>query len=675
MIEVGQAGVSNSLNPPGVGSITSGGLYMAPSAITSAQTLTVTATNPNDSTQTTSTTVALWPGLLTNLTPLAASPYPVGTSASFLAKVTDISGSAMGNVNLTFQANGANVWNGTGTTDSTGQATFSYTGTAMGSDVVKFTAGSGGAQVTSSPLDVGWSVPSAQAPMISVSANTSTTLPNPLVLTATVTDPAAPLGGPISIMWSQIGGPAPVTFSDPTQPTVTATFSQPGAYVLQITATDLFGTTAMQLSSPPITVNPKPPVTQGWISSPIDGSKISGAVPVTVVSVVTLASGTLSYSPASDTTQVNVLNANVAGSGQIGVFDTTLLPNGSYWVQLRATDTSGNTQNNIAFVTVIGDYKPGRVAATITDFTVPAKGLSIKIQRSYDSLNKNTVGDFGYGWSLSTLVDLEVDSRNNVTFTLGGRRRTFYFTPKLLIPSFGLMAFEPNLWLPAFTPEPGLHGTLVGSAPGCATGGIFFDILVENGSFFNCGSDSSSPPYNPPGYIYTDPTGTQYTMGSDGTLKSILDLSGNSLQITAAGITSTSGVSVPFVRDSQGRITQITDTLGNNYNYSYDDNGNLVAVALPGISTPSTYTYDPTHLVTSEIDRNGHSNISTYDANGRVASITDADGFTTQYTYDTSTNTNTVTNADTGKIVTVSDAYGDPLTVTDPLNRTILISA
>jgi len=31
---------------------------------------------------------------------------------------------------------------------------------------------------------------------------------------------------------------------------------------------------------------------------------------------------------------------------------------------------------------------------------------------------------------------------------------------------------------------------------------------------------------------------------------------------------------VPFVRDAQGRITQITDTLGNNYVYTYDDAGN-----------------------------------------------------------------------------------------------------
>ena len=54
-------------------------------------------------------------------------------------------------------------------------------------------------------------------------------------------------------------------------------------------------------------------------------------------------------------------------------------------------------------------------------------------------------------------------------------------------------------------------------------------------------------------------------MGADGALQSIQDLHGNTLTVTATGITSSTGLSVPFVRDTQGRITQITDPLGKNY--------------------------------------------------------------------------------------------------------------
>ena len=314
----------------------------------------------------------------------------------------------------------------------------------------------------------------------------------------------------------------------------------------------------------------------------------------------------------------------------------------------------------------IGNYKPGRVTATVTDLTVPAKGLAIRIQRTYDSLNAGQIGDFGYGWSLGTKVDLQVDPKNNVTFTLGGQRRTFYFTPQYVFPPF--LAQIP-VYLPAYTPEPGLPGTLAGSAPGCLLGGYnLWDVLVQDGNMFLCDTGGQ---YSPPGYIYTDQFGTQYTMGSDGTLQSIVDLGGNTLTVTAAGITSSTGLSVPFVRDTQGRITQITDPLGNQYLYSYDGNGNLTTVTYPGIATPGAYGYDANHLLTQETDRRGNV-ISTnaYDPNGRIQTNTDALGNTWQYAYDLTTNTTTVTNPDGGTIVTVSDAYGKPLSVTDPLNRT-----
>jgi len=119
-------------------------------------------------------------------------------------------------------------------------------------------------------------------------------------------------------------------------------------------------------------------LTQGWIGTPLDQSTVTGAVPITLAQGVTLASGTLSYSPTTDTTKVYVLNANTAGSGQIGVLDTTLLADGSYWVELYATDTNGNTQNNLAMVKVIGDYKPGRVNATVTDLQVPAPAMPFR---------------------------------------------------------------------------------------------------------------------------------------------------------------------------------------------------------------------------------------------------------------------------------------------------------
>ncbi|MGA2435891.1 MAG: Ig-like domain-containing protein, partial [Bryobacteraceae bacterium] len=601
---------------------------------------------------------------------------------TFTVSAVDASGDPVTNATVGLVITGANSSQLSGVTDSTGHATIAYTGASPGTDSVQAITNINGMMAYSNAVSLLW-VPlnglgtASNAPgstqSITVSYLPTVTLPNQLTLGGNVIDNT--FGASVNVNWSLVSGPGIVTFGSPQQPVTTVTFSVAGNYILQLTATDSVSSGSAQV---PITVFPIQPVTQGWIGSPADSSAVSGVVPITLAPGVTLASGTLSYSPASDTTQINVLNPNANGSGQIGTFDTTLLRNGSYWVQLDATDINGNTQDNLAFVTVVGDYKPGRVTTTVTDLTVPAPAMPIKIGRTYDSLNKDRVGDFGYGWSLTTRVDLEVGPRGDVTFTLGGRRRTFYFTPKYLIPP--VFAVVP-LFVAEYTGEPGLPGTLTGSGSGCQASD-FFDLLVPYGSSYACGYGGNL--YSPPGYVYTDPAGTQYTMGADGTLQSILDLNGNGLTITASGITSTTGLNVPFVRDSQGRITQIsyqvTDASGNthsiNYAYQYDANGNLATITFPGIATPGNCQYDSTHLYKGGTDPRGNPlPAMTYDADNRLQSVTDALGNTVSYAYDLTTNTTTTTyppdaSGNVGTATQVYDNYGMLLTSTDPLGNT-----
>src|SRR5207248_10253904 len=125
----------------------------------------------------------------------------------------------------------------------------------------------------------------------------------------------------------------------------------------------------------------------------------TGMVPIRLIASETLTGGTLTYYPVSNPNAVTVLNGNTTGAGQIATLDTTLLNNGSYYIELEATDTTGKTQGSGVYITVAGDYKPGRVTATVTDLVVPAPGLPIQTQRTYDSLLRNQSGDFGYGWN------------------------------------------------------------------------------------------------------------------------------------------------------------------------------------------------------------------------------------------------------------------------------------
>ncbi|MGA8043472.1 MAG: DUF2341 domain-containing protein, partial [Terracidiphilus sp.] len=490
------------------------------------------------------------------LSPASLQPLPAGGQQAFTVLAADESGAPVTNLHFGLVVTGADDLQLSGTTDSTGHATVVYQDVNPGTATVQAVAFISGMVTYSNTVSVPWTLSPSTTTVtsgsggtmsVSISGQNTVILPNSLSLTGTVSDSALPAGGTITTNWSEVSGPSTVTFSSPQQLTTSARFTQPGSYILQLSASDADANGALQF---PVTVNPAPGVTQGWIGSPTDGSAVSGIVPITVASGITLQSGTLSYYPTGNPSSVTVLNANATGSGQIGTLDTTTLANGSYWITLQATDSSGNSEYNLALVTVTGNLKPGRVTSTITDLVVPSNGLAIQIQRRYDSLYTGASMDFGYGWSLGTNVDLTVSPRGDVTFTIGGQRKTFYLTPQ-----YGGWLFP--YYFAAFTPEPGLHGTLTDSAPGCAT---LFDFLLPDGNLWACVGGGF---YTPPGYVYTDPSGTSYTISANGNLQSIVDKNGNTLTIGASGITSSTGLSVPFVRDSHGRITQITDTMGN----------------------------------------------------------------------------------------------------------------
>ena len=417
---------------------------------------------------------------------------------------------------------------------------------------------------------------------------------------------------------------------------------------------------------------------QGWLS--LASTTVQGMEPINVASGITLASGTLEYWPTSNPNAITVLNANTTGNGQIGTFDGTALPSGGYIMQLTATSSTGVTAVSVVPLVVTGQLKSGRVKESITDLKVALAGIPIEITRTYDSLTRSVMGDFGNGWSLATGVNLTIDAFSNVTFTFNQQNITFNFAPQ----SSGL--FFPWLLSPTYRPAPGNHGSLTSN--GCSQ-------LVQAQSTVIC--FPSAAPYQPSIFTYTDPSGRIYTIAATGQLQSIKDLNGNTLTFASSGITSSAGggVVVPFVRDTQNRITKITDLNGNNYLYGYDSpcgTGNLCSVTFPGVNTPATYTYTSDHNIATQVDPNGNTTTSTYYVtndykNGRLQSVTGpsvtgANGnptqYVTQYAYNlcfgcgiipTNDIQTTVTNPDGGVVVTNYDTFGKPLNITDPVGR------
>ena len=108
-------------------------------------------------------------------------------------------------------------------TQVTFSASGSYTFQLRADDTQLQTIGSVSVQVN----------PANKAPVVSAGPNQTIALPTTTVaLTGTVTDDGLPNGAAVTQLWSQVSGPATVTFSAPTQKTTNATFTINGIDVL-----------------------------------------------------------------------------------------------------------------------------------------------------------------------------------------------------------------------------------------------------------------------------------------------------------------------------------------------------------------------------------------------------------------------------------------------------------
>src|SRR5260370_3043391 len=103
--------------------------------------------------------------------------------------------------------------------------------------------------------------PQKRGRAVPAGVNQAITLPQTLVsLKGGATDDGLPVGSHLTIMWSELSGPASVTFSNPVYPQTFAYFTMRGVYVLQLSAND---TQYTSTSTVTITVNPpinQPPV-------------------------------------------------------------------------------------------------------------------------------------------------------------------------------------------------------------------------------------------------------------------------------------------------------------------------------------------------------------------------------------------------------------------------------
>jgi RHS repeat-associated protein len=519
-------------------------------------------------------------------------------------------------------------------------------------------------------------------PTVNSGPDQTATSGTPSSLHGEASDDGLPTGVSLQLTWSKVSGPGSVTFSNPHQAATSATFSDEGIYELRLTASDSELTSSDEVL---VTVEAAPAPPEVSISSPSDGSRITTLTNFTG----TISNGLwrLEYSLNSDDgSPAQSWTPFASGSGPIsngllGTFDPTLLLNGSYTVRLIATDVAGQTAVTSVSAVVSGSQKIGNFTVSFTDLHTPVAGLPIEVIRTYDSRDKR-VGDFGVGWNLSLknvrLEKTSVLGANWAETSSGGILPTYCVQPTrphlitITFPDNKVYQFEATVAPQcqalvniesarvSFRPMANTHGTLSleGDNDVLVVGGVPGPVDLFD---FN-----SADIFNSRVFRLTTQEGLVFVIDQQGGVRSMSDPNGNTLTINANGITHSSGKSISFTRDAQGRITHITDPAGNVMAYSYDANGDLISYRDSENNT-TTFTYNSSHYLLAINDPRGLQPIrNEYDDEGRLLSHTDAFGKKLTYTHNLGTRQETVTDRVGNLTLYEYDANGNVVRSVDP---------
>lgn len=388
----------------------------------------------------------------------------------------------------------------------------------------------------------------------------------------------------------------------------------------------------------------------------------------------------------------------------LGTLDPSVFKNGVYRVRLVGEDTDGQRSTTEITYQLTGEKKPGNFSITFPDLKVPVSGIDISVNRTYTSLDRARALDFGYGWTLEIgKVGKYANNRkpgDGWTITSGrfGLPCQTVNEPKKHVTEIRFSDTEFYRFKTQLASAGAISGGCMANVSFAQIGGVPGATLTPLGNaeaFCQNGVDQcldldTFETYQPAAVRLRTASGIEYDLQLGSGLTAVREPNGNSLTISRTGVTHSSGKSITITRDSQNRVTRITDPLGKSIGYTYNAAGDLVAVTDRAGNT-TTFAYDGQHYLGNITDPLGNVPLrNEYDANGRLIAQIDAAGNRTEYTIDLANNKTTVqdregidttlTYNDDGLITSAAsggaelkfsyDANGNKLTETDQLGKT-----
>ena len=287
----------------------------------------------------------------------------------------------------------------------------------------------------------------------------------------------------------------------------------------------------------------------------------------------------------------------------------------------------------------------GEFHHTHQDISIPSRDTPIDIARIYRS-QREFNGRFGFGWFFNFYVQLKKLSNNNALILDGSNGRKIEFTYN---QSDG-----------SYTPPNGIYDTLQKKPDGTHT------LTKKHGKKYNFDING-----NLISIVDRNQNQISFTYDIQGKLPIIgrseyfVDLSEGVIayDYMLTKITDSVGREIDFTYNDKGRLTTITDFAGRTWTYNYDENDNLTSFTTPptaeypeGLTT--AYTYDDKHNLVSIIDPNGQAYIInhyndqdkvdwqtygldtayvSYDSS-TTTTVTDRKGYVTEWTYNANGN-------------------------------------
>lgn len=460
------------------------------------------------------------------------------------------------------------------------------------------------------------------------------------------------------------------------------------------------------------------------ITSPAANSEVSAPVPVIgTASDARLAYYQLLMRPAGSTTYTEFWRGlSSVTNGTLGTLDPTRIANGMYQLALNVVDVNGRATSTVTTFEVARDLKLGQFRLSFADIRSDAPGLPLMLTRTYDSLKKDQIGDFGYGWSAAAQdVSIRKNIEEGALWNVQSSGFNICLTPAVphrvtvSLPDGGVYRFQArNQVACAFGTVPEVNVVydplalpVGGGVTGAATTGKLEIIntsllLQQGGTIFDV---DTGGPWDPTDYKFTSSDGTVYVLRKGVGVLSATDIYGNTINYGPGGYQSAT-LAITLTRDAQGRVTKATDPTGKFLTYSYNANGELASVVDRSGGVTSFYYGTTTrpagandsgssvnaHLLESIVDPRGQviarlqfdelgRLTGNADALGQGASQTfdtvlsqqrlvDRRGNATVYSFDAAGNVTKVVDALGGATTFTYDANGNELTRKDALGNT-----